>query len=75
MNKMDNNKNEKDYAEYNHNNKTVRLGGKPAIIVSVFVGVTLLGLAGRFTYTMTRSPEATKEVATKVLKEVTKHSA
>lgn len=72
---MENNKNEKDYAEYNHDNKTVRFGGKPAIIVSVFAGVTLLGLAGGITYIMTRNPEVTKEVATKVLKEVTKHAA
>ncbi|MBD8070012.1 hypothetical protein [Bacillus sp. PS06] len=72
---MENNKNEKDYAEYNHDNKTVRFGNKPAIIVSVFAGVTLLGLAGGITYIMTRNPEATKEVATKVLKEVTKHAA
>lgn len=72
---MENNKNEKDYAEYNHDNKTVRFGGKPAIIVSVFAGVTLVGLAGGITYIMTRNPEATKEVATKVLKEVTKHAA
>jgi hypothetical protein len=75
MIKMENNKNEKDYAEYNHDNKTVKFGGKPAIIVSVFAGVTLVGLAGGITYIMTRNPETTKEVATKVLKEVTKHVA
>lgn len=68
---MENIKNEKDYAEYNHDNKTVRFGGKPAIIVSVFAGVTLVGL----TYIMTRNPEATKDIATKVLMEVTKHAA
>ncbi|MFX3636041.1 MAG: hypothetical protein ACE3L7_29150 [Candidatus Pristimantibacillus sp.] len=72
---MENNKNEKDYAEYNHDNKTVRFGGKPAIIISVFAGVTLVGLAGSITYIMTRNLKATKEVATKVLKEVTKHAA
>lgn len=72
---MENNKNEKDYAEYNHDSKTVRFGGKPAIIVSVFAGITLVGLAGGITYLMTRNPEETKEVATKVLKEVTKHTA
>ena len=72
MIRMENNKHERDYAEYSHNNKTVRFGGKPAIIVSVFAGVTLMGFAG---YIMTRNPEATKDVATKLLKEVTKHSA
>lgn len=72
---MENNKNEKDYAEYNHDNKTVRFGGKPAIIVSVLAGLTLVGLAGGITYIMTRNPEATKEVATKVLKKVTEHAA
>jgi hypothetical protein len=75
MIKMENNKNEKDYAEYNHDNKTVRFGGKPAIIVTVFAGVTLLGLAGGITYIMNRNPEVTKEVATKVLQKVTKHAA
>lgn len=72
---MEDNKNEKDYAEYNHDNKMVRFGGKPAIIVSVFAGVSLVGLVGGITYIMARNPEATKEVATKALKGVTKHVA
>ncbi|TDL32021.1 hypothetical protein E2R51_12470 [Jeotgalibacillus sp. S-D1] len=72
---MENNKSEKDYAEYNHDNKTVKFGGKPAMIVSVFAGVTLLGLAGGITYLMTKNSEETKELATKVLKEVTKQAA
>ncbi|WP_144553417.1 hypothetical protein [Bacillus sp. X1(2014)] len=72
---MDNNKNDKDYVEYNHENKTVRLGGKPAIIFSVSASISLVGIAGGIVYTIVKNPEATKEVATKVLKKVTKHAA
>jgi hypothetical protein len=75
MIEMENNKNEKDYAEYDHVNKTVKLGGKPAIIFSVSAGVSIVGLAGGIIYTMVKNPEATKEVATKVLKKLTKHAA
>lgn len=72
---MENSKFEKDYAGYDHVNKTVKFGGKSAIIVSVFGGVTTLVLTGGITYIMTKNPEATKEVAIKLLKEVTKQAA
>ena len=72
---MENNNNEKNYAEYDHDNKTIKFGGKPAIIISVFAGVTLVGIASGITYTITRNPEAIKEVATRVLKEVTEPAA
>ncbi|MFP3358014.1 hypothetical protein R0K17_11720 [Planococcus sp. SIMBA_143] len=64
---MENN-NEKNYAEYDHDNKKIRLGGKPAIIVSMFTGMTLLGIASGITYTVIRNPEAAKEVAKTILK-------
>jgi len=72
---MKNNKNEKDYAEYNHNNKTVRFAGKPAIVATVLAGVTLVGFTGTIIYITTRNPETTKEIAIKVIKEVTKCTA
>lgn len=72
---MESNRYEKDYVEYDHVNKTVKLGGNPAIIASVFGGVTTLVLAGGITYMMTKNPEVTKEVANKLIKKVTKLAA
>lgn len=72
---MANDNNEKNYAEYDHDNKTIKFGGKPAIIGSVFAGVTLVVIASGVTYTLTRNPEAIKEVATRVLKKVTEPAA